>query len=99
MTRHTVPKNDYVILVSPADPRSYLTGEHDECDGESAISPDRTTDVEMALRFSDFAQCRTALRKAITRWPTHEFRIDVTTPRIDAPQELTGALDQSGSMH
>lgn len=70
-------KKSYVILVAPETPRLYLAAESDENDGEPATMPDRTADVEHALIFSDFVTAREAMRAAVKRYPSHQFRIDV----------------------
>lgn len=76
-------KKNYVILVAPELPRSYLAAESDEDDGLPANGPERTGDVERALIFSDFVTARSALRAAVRRYPAHQFHLDL----IDAITE------------
>ncbi|QYY33697.1 hypothetical protein K2O51_31115 (plasmid) [Cupriavidus pinatubonensis] len=70
-------KKDYVILVSPDEPRGYLGLEGDEDDGEVSTIPPRTTDVDLAVRFDRFSDARVGVRTAAARYPNHSFRIDV----------------------
>lgn len=71
-------RKNYVILIAPETPRGYLGQAPDEDDGQPATSPERTSDVEHALQFRDFALARAALKAASKRHPTHQFSIDVT---------------------
>lgn len=72
-------KLPYVIFVGPSTPVSYLTQEPDETEGEGeeVTWPARTANPELAIKFTDFTAARAALRQAVKRFPTYEFRLDV----------------------
>lgn len=69
--------NDYVILVSPSEPRGYLGLESDEDDGEPSAMPPRTTDNELAVRFDNAADADAWALAAAARYPRHSFCVDV----------------------
>lgn len=73
-------KLPYVIFIGPSMPFSYLAPQPDESDGEESTGPARTADPELAIQFTDFTEARKALRLAVKRFPTYEFRLDVLKP-------------------
>lgn len=73
-------KKDYVIRVAPAAPVSFLALASEE-DEEPAAGPARTSDPDLALRFTNFQQARTELRAQVKRWPTSAFKMDVIEPK------------------
>jgi len=75
-------KKDYVILIAPETPRSYLGAESDEDDGRPATGPERTSDAEHALRFDEHKAAQAAIKTAVKRYPAHQFRLDVEAPTI-----------------
>jgi len=84
VTRVEAPAKNYIILVAPELPRSYLGAEPEEDDGEPLVGPARTADLELALIFTDFVSARAALRAAVKRYPAHQFRLDVVEPIKEA---------------
>jgi len=80
-------KAEFVILIAPAEPRSYLVLESEEDDGDPSYFPPRTLDAEMALRFESLAEAQAALDAAIRRYPRNQFRIDEAPPIDQALQD------------
>ncbi|WP_157903238.1 hypothetical protein [Cupriavidus malaysiensis] len=70
-------KQDYVILVSPSEPRGCLGLNSDEDDAGQSALPPRTGDIASALHFGKFSDARRAVREAAKRYPSYSFRIDV----------------------
>ena len=81
---------DFVILIAPADPRSYLALESDEDD--ASVYPPRTRDSDMAARFDTEEAAQAALTDAVKRYPRNAFRID-TVPPLGQEQNVVAGTD------
>lgn len=67
-------ENQYVILIWPDSPRSYLSALSDEDEGGAPLP--RTTDSAMAVTFATEEEALQARDEAVNLYPGHSFRID-----------------------
>ncbi|MBA9859201.1 hypothetical protein [Ralstonia insidiosa] len=83
--RYRKPKGgeDYVIVIAPAEPRSYLAHSSEEDDGETSTTPPRTLDITEAVRFVSLSEAGAAQEQVVKLYPGSEFLIDIA-PRTDS---------------
>lgn len=83
---------DYVILIAPAEPRSYLAHDSEEDDGETSTTPPRTLDITEAVRFVSLSEASAAQEEVVKLYPGSEFLIDIA-PRTE-PEDAVAAVAQ-----
>lgn len=99
--RYRKPKGgeDYVVLIAPAEPTSYLAHSAEEDDGEASTTPPRTLDIAEAVRFASLSEAGAALEQLVQRYPGSEFLIDIAphTEPDDSPVPVVqGVPDPDG---
>ncbi|ENZ78039.1 MULTISPECIES: hypothetical protein [Ralstonia] len=99
--RYRKPKGgeDYVVLIAPAEARSYLAHSSEEDDGETSATPPRTLDIAEAVRFVSLSEASAAQEQVVKLYPGSEFLIDIAprTESEDAPAAVAqGMPDPEG---